>query len=880
MLTRKSGLAVWLGLAWLSLALAASATAGASTATPTVWYVRPDGGSPSQCTGQVDAPYSGDGPAQPCAWDHPFRALPPGGAPRIDGGDMLIIGPGSYKMGYGAPGAGQCEPAYPWDCYMVPPPSGPDPEHPTQIRGVGWDDGCMAPPELWGTERALRIINLASVSNVEVGCLEITDHSSCVEFHPSSGACDRGTFPFGDWAATGLYAADAGNIRLHDLDIHGLAHTGVQAARIANWQIENVRIAGNGWVGWDGDIDGDDANSGTLQFRHWKVEWNGCGETWPGEEPTGCWGQTAGGYGDGVGTGVTGGLWIIEDSSFLNNTSDGLDLLYAREPDSRIEIRRTTAAGNAGNQIKTTGDTRLENAIIIGNCGFFDGRAFTYDVDNCRALGAALSLNLGRSDQARVVNSTVASEGDCLVTAECEGGCDGTETVWMRNNVFQGATDFLQPWQRTCLVYEETFPADPFDVDYSVIAQVKGDLCPGPHDVCATSTGVRNPAIDAFDARLTPHSPAIDAGLETAGPDHDFQGRPRRRRPDIGAYEYGPCPPDTDITGDGFTNSKDLRFVVDMWRTPLPASYADPNGDGATDVSDIGFVAAGMGDACAGAGPPMELAHVDDFLYQLQDLDLAAASATRYDLVVMDYAADGSESTEFPASDIHELKHSSGGEKIVLAYMSIGEAEDYRFYWQSDWIPGDPLWLGAVNPDWPRNYKVHFWDAAWQAIIVEYLNRVIDAGFDGVYLDLVDAYEYYLDRGRSTAAGEMGDFVTAISAHAHRRDPDFILLAQNGAALATLVPGYLDAVHGVGQEDMFYGYNADDVMTPPDVTSEMEGALDAFVQAGKVVFTVDYATTPAHVDDAYAKSLTRGYVPFVTVRDLDQLVINPGHEPD
>ena len=41
---------------------------------------------------------------------------------------------------------------------------------------------------------------------------------------------------------------------------------------------------------------------------------------------------------------------------------------------------------------------------------------------------------------------------------------------------------------------------------------------------------------------------------------------------------------------------------------------------------------------------------------------------------------------------------------------------------------------------------------------------------------------------------------------------------------------------------------------------------------------VDYA--PAHIDDAYDKSQARGYVPFVTVRDLDQLTINPGHEPD
>jgi hypothetical protein len=44
--------------------------------------------------------------------------------------------------------------------------------------------------------------------------------------------------------------------------------------------------------------------------------------------------------------------------------------------------------------------------------------------------------------------------------------------------------------------------------------------------------------------------------------------------------------------------------------------------------------------------------------------------------------------------------------------------------------------------------------------------------------------------------------------------------------------------------------------------------------------TVDYATTPAHIDDAYARAYAKGYVPPCTVRDLDRLVINPGHEPD
>jgi len=279
-------------------------------------------------------------------------------------------------------------------------------------------------------------------------------------------------------------------------------------------------------------------------------------------------------------------------------------------------------------------------------------------------------------------------------------------------------------------------------------------------------------------------------------------------------------------------------------------------------------------------GFPHSFGQVNDFLYQLQNLDLVAIGDTAYDLVIMDYAADGDEVTEFTAAQIDTLKHSPGGEKIILAYMSIGEAEDYRFYWQAGWTPGNPAWLDEENPNWEGNYKVHYWDPDWQAIIFSYTDRLLDAGFDGAYLDLVDTYEYYACQGRATAAQEMADFVAAIRAHARVRDPDFYIIAQNGADLVERVPAYLNDVDGIGHESVYYGYEKDDMMTPPDETAWMEQYLDIFKGAGKLVLTVDYATMPARVDNAYAKSQAKGYIPFCTVRDLDQLIINLGHEPD
>lgn len=98
--------------------------------------------------------------------------------------------------------------------------------------------------------------------------------------------------------------------------------------------------------------------------------------------------------------------------------------------------------------------------------------------------------------------------------------------------------DFLQPFENSCLVYQETFPADPFDVDYSLIAAVKNDLCPGAHDICNVPLGLVSTAVDSFDAHLLPGSPAVDAGLADVAPVGDFDGRARDPQPDIGAYEW------------------------------------------------------------------------------------------------------------------------------------------------------------------------------------------------------------------------------------------------------------------------------------------------------------------------------------------------------
>ncbi len=270
---------------------------------------------------------------------------------------------------------------------------------------------------------------------------------------------------------------------------------------------------------------------------------------------------------------------------------------------------------------------------------------------------------------------------------------------------------------------------------------------------------------------------------------------------------------------------------------------------------------------------------VNDFLYQIQRARPDRIGETAYDLLVLQMGAAGG-SREV----IENLKHSPGGEKIVLCYMSIGQAETYRFYWQREWHENPPAWLDEPDPEWAHDYWVRYWDPDWQAIIYgspeSYLDQIIALGFDGVYLDRVDAYWYYEEQGRETAAREMADFVIGLAEYAREQHPGFGVFPQNAEELGLRFPDYLETVTGVGVEDLYYGYPRDHEPSPPDWTAEREAILDRWVAAGKLVLTIDYTRRAEQIDDAYARAQARGYVPFVTVRSLGQLIINEGHEPD
>lgn len=455
----------------------------------TVFYVRDDGGTTTQCTGQADAAYDGSGSGEACAYIHPAWAIGgPGTSGTLAAGDTLIIdndshtSPGTrakYQIGYGMPNTSGCSTSYPYDCQLDQIPNGVDSSNKTKIYGKGYGScdtlTVNQVAQLWGRERVYNVLNIGS--NVDIQCLEVTDHSGCIENGPSDGTlaggdpvkCERGTYPYGEWSPTGINAAaDSTDISMRNVFIHGLATRGFFAQRAGNVDMVNVSIVGNGFVGWDSDAAGDDGYTGTVNFSdslgyasgRASISWSGCGEVYPitvtnlntSTDKHHCWSQSQGGFGDGIGLGDgTVGIWNFTGAIVGWNSSDGIDLLHGNGTGT-IKVLRSKSEGNAGQALKTSvATTYVENSFIIGNCGFHYLQTFTstkdssgasVGFDTCRANGDTIAFNHSVAGQKLYIsNSTILSNGDSAIYT---GGsnCDGTSKMYLYNSIVRGGRQF------------------------------------------------------------------------------------------------------------------------------------------------------------------------------------------------------------------------------------------------------------------------------------------------------------------------------------------------------------------------------------------------------------------------------------------------------
>ena len=278
--------------------------------------------------------------------------------------------------------------------------------------------------------------------------------------------------------------------------------------------------------------------------------------------------------------------------------------------------------------------------------------------------------------------------------------------------------------------------------------------------------------------------------------------------------------------------------------------------------------------------------------YQLVGLSVEDAKLSPYDLLVVDATGGLALDRPFLPEEIEQLKRKpDGSRRLVVSYLSIGEAEDYRpDYFTAEYMTEDaPEWLGPENQKWKANRTVNFCLEGWQRTVLgddqgrsvynsidpSPVYRLLELGFDGVYLDRVDAYND-IKKDCPDSEAKMVAFVARLAAHVRKQDPAFLVIMQNAEELARHKP-LIEAIDAVAKEDLFYGADHGQKLNADAAIKAALWHLKVFKDAGKPVLVVDYVVDASAKADLKRRVQEQGFIPYIGPRDLGRLWL-PGRD--
>jgi Putative Ig domain len=574
-----SGNPAQIGTAAITIAVGAAtqATAGPGT----TWYIRSDGGTRyssnqpnGQCDGKGDAPYSGSGTNQHCAfgdyrylWDDQSYG---NSAWVISGGDTVIIRNGPWRVGFNqgaSPNDAWCVGGNgPFACGNPTIPAGTATQH-TRILGENYGSCSQSNmTQIFGGFGLGTVLNMGGAQYVDVQCLEITRHSQCIRHgNPVLPSGCNSSYPLDDYDSDGISTdVNTHDVLLQDLWIHGHTDRGIIGPIGGVVTAERVDIAYNGMAGWDFD-DGSATPMGAgslLNFKDSIIEWNGCNQEYPITHTfpaISCYSQSTGGYGDGIGTPAGTGLDVnVNHSIFRYNTQDGIDLGHVDTGIHTLSITNSTSYGNSGGQFKWGGNfttATFENNIALANClrmsAPMNGAPSTYNAnlsDFCRAQDA-ISFNFRQGGTALFANNTVVSYAPTTFDIACWDSSCATSALTFENNLVLGYDNPAtysgggQPGGPGGFYYQE--PIGNIVRNNNLYHGVRSISCPtgNPNEICLDPLFVNEPtwngeaSLDNFDFNLTPGSPAKAAGVFIQNLTTDQSGATWTNPPSIGALE-------------------------------------------------------------------------------------------------------------------------------------------------------------------------------------------------------------------------------------------------------------------------------------------------------------------------------------------------------
>ncbi|KAB2857489.1 MAG: endo alpha-1,4 polygalactosaminidase, partial [Bauldia sp.] len=209
--------------------------------------------------------------------------------------------------------------------------------------------------------------------------------------------------------------------------------------------------------------------------------------------------------------------------------------------------------------------------------------------------------------------------------------------------------------------------------------------------------------------------------------------------------------------------------------------------------------------------------------------------------------------------------------KTVIGYISLGEVENYRDYYKA--VEKEGI-LYEKNPNWPDSRFIDVRDPRWtKRVLEELVPRLLHKGFQGIFIDTLDNPPELERRDPAKFKG-MAEAAANLVKAIRRHYPRMYIMLNRAYDILPAVDGQIDAVLG---ESVFTEIDFEKksyrLADPKVYRQQVEWLQAAKGRRPKLkIYTLDYwpPTDAAGIARIYAEQRKNGFVPYVSVKDLDR----------
>ena len=207
----------------------------------------------------------------------------------------------------------------------------------------------------------------------------------------------------------------------------------------------------------------------------------------------------------------------------------------------------------------------------------------------------------------------------------------------------------------------------------------------------------------------------------------------------------------------------------------------------------------------------------------------------------------------------------------VIAYLSVGEAVNYRFFW--DHIK-DKEWVLEENPYWSGAFFVDVRNPEWRKLLIEeVIPRIFEQGFQVLFLDTLDTAQFLESTDPKKYAGSKEAMVSLV-ADVHEAYPGLMLISNNGFPILRKIAPYLSGmiVEGINMTIDFEN-NGYKPVPPEERTMKINILKEIRRDYGLNVFNIEYVSQSDRklIRKVRRESKRLGFNPYVAEKNLMKL---------